>query len=316
MLDDVSGPPDVTVVMPTYQRWQRLGRTLQCALDQVGVDVEVLIVSDGDQKMPPDFLPPDEDRVRVIYPPVAKGVAHARNLGVEGARAPWVAFLDDDDLWAPEKLARSLEAARAADASWVFASALAVEDDMTPVEFFPAPPPHGLLRALFEYQRIPAGCSNVLARTDFMRSLGSFDESFHQLADWDMWIRMAASGQAACVDEVLVAYVQHEGSMLLTHRDWVFAEFNRLRSKHRDLERRQGQRINAEGYAFWVSGRLEDAGFRGRAIRASLYAGARYADLGVLANAARLALGIRRKSDAIEPVPTELPGWMREFAAS
>ena len=86
MLDDVTGPPDVTVVMPTYQRWQRLGRTLQCALDQVGVDLEVLIVSDGEQKMPPDFLPPDEDRVRVIYPPVAKGVAHARNL--EGITVP------------------------------------------------------------------------------------------------------------------------------------------------------------------------------------------------------------------------------------
>jgi glycosyltransferase involved in cell wall biosynthesis len=308
--------PEVTIVMPTYQRWSRLGRTLQCALDQTGVDLEVLIVSDGEERMPPDLLEPGEDRVRVIYPPEAKGVAHARNLGIQEASGPWVAFLDDDDLWAPDKLSRQLEAARASDASWVFASALAVDDRMEPVELFRAPEPQGLLPALFEYQRIPAGCSNVLARTDFMREVGGFDESFHQLADWELWIRMAAAGPAACVDDVLVAYVQHEGSMLLTHRDWVFDEFNRFLAKTRRLEPQAGRKLNAEAYAFWVAHRLEDAGQRSRAIKASLYAAVRYVDLGVLANAFRLALRIPRQAAQSEPLPSEPPAWMREFAAS
>jgi glycosyltransferase involved in cell wall biosynthesis len=315
-MEEVSGPPDITIVMPTYHRWDRLARTLQCALDQTDVSVEVLIVSDGEQKMPPDLLEPGEDRVRVIYPPEPKGVAHARNLGIEGARAPWVALLDDDDLWAPDKLAKQLAAAKEEGADWAFASALAVDDRMEPVEFFRVPSPDGLLRAMFEFQRIPAGCSNVLARTEFMRTLGGFDESFYQLTDWELWIRMAAAGRAACVDEILVAYVQHPGSMLLTHRDWVFNEFNRLRAKHRALEREQGTRINAEGYAFWVSGRLEEAGFRGRAIKASLYAAARYCDPGVLVNAARLALGLPRRGEQGEPLPSEPPHWMHEFAAS
>jgi glycosyltransferase involved in cell wall biosynthesis len=319
MVNDVPGRPDVSVVIPTYQRWHRLGRTLRAALDQVGVNVEVVIVSDGEEKMPPGYLAPGEERVRVIYPPEAKGVAHARNLGVQAANAPWVAFLDDDDLWAPRKLAKQLEVARAADASWVFASALAVDDRMEPMEYFAAPSPDGLLLGLFEYQRIPAGCSNVLARTDFMLSLGGFDESLYQLADWDMWIRMAAAGRAASMDELLVAYVQHEESMLLTHRDWVFHEFNRLRAKHRALEREQGRRISPEFHTFWMSARLEDAGMSGRAILVSLYAGVRYMDLGVLANAARLALRIGRgpgTSETKDAAPSEPPSWMREFATS
>lgn len=314
MLDDVSGPPDVTVVMPTYQRWDRLGRTLQGALDQTGVSVEVLIVSDGEQKMPPDLLAPGETRVRVIYPPVAKGVAHARNLGIEGANAEWVAFLDDDDLWAPAKLAMQLAAAKETGAEWAFASALAVDDRMEPLELFRSPQPEGLLHAMFEFQRIPAGCSNVIARKEFLTSVGGFDETFYQLADWDLWIRMAAAGRAACVDEILVAYVQHPGSMLLTHRDWVFNEFNRLRTKHRQLERQEGTRINPEGYSFWVAGRLEEAGFRWRAIKASLYAAARYMDPGILVNAARLAMGINRPGDQGEPLPSEPPPWMSEVA--
>lgn len=302
--------------MPTYQRWARLGRTLRCALDQIGMNLEVLIVSDGEQKMPPDLLPGGEDRVRVIYPPEAKGVAHARNLGIQEARAPWVAFLDDDDLWPPNKLSRQLSAADAAGANWVFASALAVDDHMRPVEMFRAPAPDGLLDAMLEYQRIPAGCSNVLACADFLRELGGFDESFYQLADWDLWIRMAAAGQAACVDDVLVAYVQHEGSMLLTHRDWVFNEFNRLRRKLRPLERRIGHQMNPEGYTFWVSNRLEDAGLRGRAIKASAYAGVRYLDPGALVNAVRIMAGIRRRPSLSEPLPSEPPAWMRDYAAS
>lgn len=309
--------PDVTVVIPTYQRWERLGRSLRCALDQTGVDVEAVIVADGERHMPPGFLDPTEDRVRVIYPPRPEGVAHARNVGIEQAAAEWVAFLDDDDLWAPDKLRLQLDAGRAADAGWVFASALAVDDQMRPIELFRAPAPEGLLAGLFEFQLIPAGCSNVIARTELLRSIGGFDESLYQLADWDLWIRLAQAAPGAPVDEVLVGYVQHPGSMLLTHEEWVFDEFNRFRDKHGDLGKATvGHLLDHEGYSFWISKRLEDAGFRWRAIKASLYAGARYRDLGLLANAARLAAHIRPPDSLPEPPPSSPPAWMLQHAAS
>ena len=133
----------------------------------------------------------------MIYPPEARGVAHARHLGIEGAAAEWVAFLEDDDLWAPDKLERELATAGKTGASWMYTSALAVDDWMRPLELFRAPPSQRLLAALFEFQRIPAGCSSVMARTDLMRSVGGFDESLHQLADWDLWIRLAEAAPGA-----------------------------------------------------------------------------------------------------------------------
>lgn len=308
--------PEVTVVMPTYQRWERLGRSLNCALEQTGVAVEVVIVSDGEQRMPEGFLHPAEERVRVIYPPRPQGVAHARNVGIQEAAADWVAFLDDDDLWAPDKLRAQLDAAARTEAGWVFASALAVDDGMKPLEPFRAPPTEGLLAALFEYQRIPAGCSNVLARTELLRSVGGFDESFYQLADWDLWIRLAAAAPGAPVDEFLVAYVQHAGSMLLTHEEWVFKEYNRFRAKHRELGRSAaGRPVNDEGYSFWISNRLEDAGLRWRAVKASAYAGLRYRDLGLLANAARLVAHLPQPEYLPEPPPSTPPAWMLQYAA-
>jgi glycosyltransferase involved in cell wall biosynthesis len=301
--------------MPTFQRWDRVGRSLRCALEQNGVDVEVVIVSDGERRMPEDMLPPDERRVRVIYPPEPRGVAYARNLGIQEAGAQWVAFLDDDDLWAPDKLGRQLAAARETGAGWVFASALAVDDGMRPLELFRAPTSDGLLAALFEFQRIPAGCSSVMARTELLRSVGGFDETLHQLADWDLWIRLAEAAPGAPVDEVMVGYVQHPGSMLLTHDEWVFTEFNRFRDKHRKLGGAvAGQMINAEGFAFWIVRRLEEAGLRRRAIKVSLYAAIRYRDLGLLANAARLILHMPPPEHLPEPPPSEPPAWLRAHA--
>jgi hypothetical protein len=153
----------------------------------------------------------------------------------------------------------------------------------------------------------------VVARTDFLRSLGGMDVSFHQLTDWDLWIRMAAAERAATIDDVQVAYVQHPESMLLTHQDWVFKEFNLLRRKHRELGRRYGQKVNAEGYGFWVSNRLQLAGFPRRAIKASLYAGLRYGDPGLVLNAARIMLGRPPQTPA---APGSSPDWVLKYAAS
>ena len=157
----------------------------------------------------------------------------------------------------------------------------------------------------------------MMARTELLRSVGGFDESLHQLADWDRWIRLGEAAPGAPVHEVMVGYVQHPGSMLLTHEEWVFKEFNRFRDKHRELGRvAAGQMINAEGYAFWIVKRLEEAGLRWRAIKVSLYAAFRYLDLGLLVNAARLILHMPAPEHLPEPPPSESPAWLLERAAA
>jgi hypothetical protein len=78
---------------------------------------------------------------------------------------------------------------------------------------------------------IPAGSSNVVARTDLLRRIGGFDPALTHLADWDLWIRLTEVGRAAACPEPLVAYVLHEGNIHLNQSD-LAAEARLLASMH------------------------------------------------------------------------------------
>ncbi|HWC32537.1 MAG TPA: glycosyltransferase family 2 protein, partial [Actinomycetota bacterium] len=126
----MSPPPEVTVVIPTRDRWSLLATAaLPAALVQEDVDLEVVVVDDGSRDETPERLAELTDpRLRVIRNLEPLGVAQARNAGIAAARGRWLAFLDDDDLWSPRKLRTQLDAARAAGASFVYAGVINVDE--------------------------------------------------------------------------------------------------------------------------------------------------------------------------------------------
>jgi glycosyltransferase involved in cell wall biosynthesis len=100
---------DVSVVVPTRNRSALLELTLRSVLCQRDVDLELIVVDEGSTDDTPTMLAAVADsRLRVIRNDTPRGVSAARNRGAASARADWVAFLDDDDLWAPDKLTRQL----------------------------------------------------------------------------------------------------------------------------------------------------------------------------------------------------------------
>ncbi|MBB4661655.1 glycosyltransferase [Conexibacter arvalis] len=305
--------PAVTVVMPTIGRWPLVRRTLEGALAQRDVELEVVVVDDGDEE-PPEWLT-GRPAVRHLRGG-RRGVAAARNLGVEQAAGEWVAFLDDDDLWAPWKLAEQLRAATAAQAGWCYAEAVHVDPELRPFAAIPTPSADDIAARMFAYQAVPAGCSNVLARREEILAIGGFDEQFHQLVDWDIWLRLAARRRAVVVERVAVAYVEHPGSMLLTHRESIFKEWALLRRKNRALAHAAGCRFDDRMFGFWVANRFEKAGERRAAAQASLYAGARYLDPALLRNGLALLAG--RRAPAAEPTAAAAPpapDWLVDYAA-
>jgi glycosyltransferase involved in cell wall biosynthesis len=101
--------PLVSVVIATFQRPQLVVRAVRTALEQTLRTIEVIVVVDGRDRRSLDALIQLRDsRIRIVLPARHLGNADARNTGVEAARARWIAFLDDDDLWAPQKLALQL----------------------------------------------------------------------------------------------------------------------------------------------------------------------------------------------------------------
>ncbi|HET6830369.1 MAG TPA: glycosyltransferase [Solirubrobacterales bacterium] len=280
------GGPAVSVVIPTRDRWPLLADTLASVLAQEHVALEAVIVDDGSTAPPPAARPFDDPRVRIVRNERSLGVAGARNRGIESARGGWIAFLDDDDVWSPAKLRSQLDAAGATGAAFAYAAVVLVTTDRGAVTIAAAPPPERLAELLAAYNAIPAGASNVVVRTDRVRTLGGFDPDFGHLADWDLWIRLAADGRGAACEEPLVGYRLHPASMRST-TGGALAELGRLDRKHRRSRRPPRERI---WFYRWLADGQLLAGRRREAAATSLRGARRCRSRADAARAARILL--------------------------
>ena len=136
-------PPDVTVIIPTRNRWKLLRRTLGGVLRQDRISLEVIVVDDcSTDETALELARLTDPRVQVIRNAERRGVAAARNLALDAASGTWTAFLDDDDLWAPSKLHVVLDAARrTSGARWAYSAAAVVNEATEMLQLRPAPGP-------------------------------------------------------------------------------------------------------------------------------------------------------------------------------
>jgi glycosyltransferase involved in cell wall biosynthesis len=285
--------PDVTVVIPTRDRRSLLLRTLRSARVQEGVRLEIVVVDDGSADDTPAAVEAlGDERIRLVRHERPSGVAAARNAGIAGASGEWVAFLDDDDLWAPHKLRVQLAVAAEYRADFTYTGAVFVTAELEPVLEREAPAVAELNERIPFANPVAAGGSSVVVSTELARAVGGFDDKLEQLADWDMWWRLAEAGTPAPCAETLVAYVQHPGSMLLSDPRGVVREREYLDVKHGlgpeqlgDAERVWFWRWAAEGAAragrrrqaamlFLRGGVVHRSGFDVRLAAATLLRGA------------------------------------------
>ena len=210
---DVGGPadPTIAVVIPAYNAAEHLAQTLRSVIGQTRPADEVIVVDDGSTDDTAGVVRRFGADVRYIRQPNS-GVSAARNRGIEVASADCVAFLDSDDLFAPEKLA--LQAPRfASGAVAVSSAAVLVDGTLRPLAVRRPTLPGDLLLHLFTEGNLVGSPSSVVASREVLRELGGFDERLSFTADWDLWIRLARTGRLECVDEPLIAYRLHDSSM-------------------------------------------------------------------------------------------------------
>lgn len=206
----------VSVVVPTRNRSALLAMTLRSVLRQRHVELEVIVVDEASSDATPDVLAAlDDARVRVIRHETPRGVSAARNHGAAEAHGEWLAFVDDDDLWAPDKLARQLEAANTGGCDWAYAGSVTIAEHSQIASSGPPLPPQKLVPALRRYNAIPAGGSNVVVRRTTWARVGPFDTRLHNTEDWEMWIRLAKHGPPACVSSPLIARRLHASNSTL-----------------------------------------------------------------------------------------------------
>jgi glycosyltransferase involved in cell wall biosynthesis len=205
---------DVSVVVPTHDRRRLLVQTLRSILRQQGVDLEVIVVDDGSRDGTAEAVAGLGDaRVRLLRHDRSRGVSAARNTGIAAARGEWLGFCDDDDLWAPDKLARQLQAAHQTGRHWVYTGEVRIDLRQRIVgETHPPAPPEQVATRLPHWNLVPGGCSSVIASKTALAVTGWFDTGLRNLADWDLWIRLGRTGPPASVPSLLVGYRLHGGS--------------------------------------------------------------------------------------------------------
>jgi glycosyltransferase involved in cell wall biosynthesis len=296
-------PPEVSVVIPTRNRWYTLeNRALRAALTQRDVRLEVIVVDDGSQTPRPQIAALKDPRVRLIRTDGHSGVAAARNAGSADARAEWIAFLDDDDMWAPDKLASVLAALGNAGADFGYSSVLILDRDLRPAEVARGCPPEVLADALRHGNHISAPASNLVVKASLLRRVGGFDEAFSTLPMWDLCLRLARAGRAESVDEVLVGYP--EGRWLLEDEPANWRDVQRMAIKHK------GMAVDWYGYERWVADISCRAGQRRDAARRYLRASVHHYNMKCLVLAGAALLG-RGAVERLRQVPeVEAPEWL------
>lgn len=203
-LSATTRPPwSVSVIIPTHDRRDRLPVAIDSVLNQTSPVHELFVVDDGSSDDSAELVARDYPDVKLIRQD-NHGVSHARNRAIEQVSGAWIALLDSDDRWYPDKIARQLDALRAApqmrlchcDEHW-----LRNGKRVNPRHKHRK---HG--GDVFEHC-LPLCCispSAVLIHHSVFDDVGLFDESLPACEDYDLWLRICAREPVLFVDEALL----------------------------------------------------------------------------------------------------------------
>jgi glycosyltransferase involved in cell wall biosynthesis len=300
--------PECSIVIATHQRLGLLRQALDSALAQRDVDAEVVVVENGSTDGTAAYLRALGDpRVRAIISPEPLGATGARNAGLEAATGAWVGFLDDDDLWAPDKLRAQLDAAAATGRGWVYTGCVYIDAQGCLTGGVPPLEPDAVMERLPQRYVVPAGTSGMLWRAGILDDGGLLDPRLYYTVDWDLSLRLSRTGPPAAVPRPLVAFRQHGANMSVGARAYLW-ELDVIAEKFADL--RDGRPLDVAYQHRNAGSESLRAGARGHALT-SYYRAVRRGDLGALSRAAAVVLP-RRLWPALRRRFLSDPAWLAE----
>lgn len=198
----------VSVVIPSYNYGRFITDAVGSALAQTYRQIEVVVVDDGSKDDTRERLSSLMGQIRYIYQENA-GLSAARNTGIRESKGEWIALLDADDLWHPQKLEVQLQAASAYPCVGLIGSPAA----STLAESLAFDPPVRCLSVRDFLLSAQMGPSSALIRHQCLEKVGLFDETLRSVEDRDMWLRLAAHVPCVLVDSPNWWYRPHEGQM-------------------------------------------------------------------------------------------------------
>lgn len=218
--------PKVTVIIPCHTREKFVKTTIDSALSQTYPNIEIVVVDDGSTDGTRNILESYGARIKILEHPgrINKGQSAAINLAMRQTDSKYVAILDSDDVWVPEKIERQVEfLEKHPDVGLVYANGIAIDENgkslyqiMGEEHVETNNPVRTLLECHFT---LP---SNALVRRTAFNKAGEFDETLRSAQDHDIAIRLSEVTKLAYINEDLYFYRRHSNTQSRRHaiRRW------------------------------------------------------------------------------------------------
>jgi glycosyltransferase involved in cell wall biosynthesis len=250
IVDNPDAKQSVTVVIPSFNCARFIREAVDSALAQTVPPLEVIVIDDGSTDNTPEIMAvyATDPRVRYLRQKNA-GPSTARNSGIRAAQGEFIAFLDADDRWKPNKLERQLDKFSDDDIGVVFSGSRVfdkqgIRSENRAKESSCADMLQSLITTTAFFP------SSVVVRKRCFDTCGLFDESLKKVEDREMWIRLAKRYRFGCTPDCLVDYRLHAGALNMQTDGMEEAFRETLRRAFADGPLRRRWLVRAKARAF------------------------------------------------------------------
>ncbi|HIO62378.1 MAG TPA: glycosyltransferase [Deltaproteobacteria bacterium] len=211
--------PQITAILPTWNRAEWLEKSIQSVLDQTFGDFELVVVDDASTDSTAEIIERYSGKIRTIVFSENRGVSAARNAAIKNSDSEWIAFLDSDDFWHPDKLQKQIAQTKMRPACPLhFTDEIWIRNGVRV-----NPKKKHQKKEGWIFQPSLALClmapSTVILRRELFEVHGLFDENLPVCEDYDLWLRLTAQHPVALLDEKLMT--RHGGHAdQLSRSDW------------------------------------------------------------------------------------------------
>ncbi|NLE93875.1 MAG: glycosyltransferase family 2 protein [Chloroflexi bacterium] len=202
----------ITIIMPCYNAQLFVGEAIQSVINQTWPNWELLVIDDGSKDKTGEIasqFAQQDSRVRVIYNEKNMGVSITRNRGIDMAQGKWIAFLDADDLWEPDKLQKQLDLSAECKNSFIYTGYNHIDESGNRYGFTFTVPERASFETLSKWSYIST--SGVLLQKDFLGTMRFERNDLRE--DYYLWLRLLKKTDYACgIDDALHSVRHVSGS--------------------------------------------------------------------------------------------------------
>ena len=229
---------EITVVIPVYKRTHFLHKAIKSVLEQTYSNFEIIVVDDNSNSSISNTIKGivknfNDSRIRYVGHGINRGVSAARNTGIRASNSKYLAFLDSDDEWFPDKLNEQIKIFKneSKKLGAVYCGVTYIDKKGNNINTEWIPENKGNIYEDLLFKNCVGSCSYVMVKKECFDRVGLFDKNFPVCQDLDMWIRVAKDYNFSFAKKSLVRFRIHPEQQTKNH-DLMIADINRIQVKY------------------------------------------------------------------------------------